>query len=590
MTEVLVCCEDPVNRVTEGTAPMLRTLIRLLAVTACAVVIPMVVITVAVPVGLASASVVGQDSARGMPPTPGAPGIGDPYFPTDGNGGYDVTHYDLTVDYQPATDLLTGTARIDARASQALSAFDLDLAGLTVRSVQVGGRAATWTRAGSELVVTPARPIGKGSRFSTVIRYDGVPQTIFDPQLGQEGFIHTDDGAVVIGEPHVAATWYPVNDHPSDKATYDIKITVPAGLQAISNGTLCGTRTHNGKTTWSWRAREPMASYLATATVGKFALNSYRANGISFVDAIDPDLFAPVASPTTGEHFLYSQVANFSYKRLTRTISVPAAGAQLSYWVTRDTEQDWDFTFVEARTAGADDWTTLPDIGGHTTSDVGRSCPFWLGIHPFLAHYQTDNGDGTCSPAGTTGTWSAATGKETARSTGSSTSRATPGGMSSCPSATSATIWCRGTVLSWTTSPFPPVRAARPSRTTGMYWTGGRHPAPRPAVRPTRTTGSSVRWRICRRPPVRSSRDPSPGSRRSSTFCPGRSDGTRSPRPAASSTICRAWDSPWRTRPGPSTRGPSSPIRFPATTSWCTNSLINGSATASAFSGGRTSG
>lgn len=102
MTEVLACCEDPVNRVTEGTAPMLRTLIRLLAVTACPVVIPMVVITVAVPVGLASASVVGQDSARGTPPTPGAPGIGDPYFPTDGNGGYDVTHYDLiTVDYQP---------------------------------------------------------------------------------------------------------------------------------------------------------------------------------------------------------------------------------------------------------------------------------------------------------------------------------------------------------------------------------------------------------------------------------------------------------------------------------------------------------
>ena len=54
-----------------------------------------------------------------------------------------------------------------------------------------------------------------------------------------------------------------------------------------------------------------------------------------------------------------------------------------------------DFTFVEAHTAGADDWTTVPDIRGHTTSAVGRSCPLWLGMHPFLAHYQTDNGDGT---------------------------------------------------------------------------------------------------------------------------------------------------------------------------------------------------
>jgi len=481
---------------------------------------------------------------------------------------------------QPATDLLTGTARIDARASQALSAFNLDLAGLTVRSVQVGGRAATWTRAGSELVVTPARPIGKGSRFSTVIRYDGVPQTIVDPQLGQEGFIHTDDGAVVIGEPHVAATWYPVNDHPSDKATYDIKITVPAGLQAISDGTLCGTRTHNGKTTWSWRAREPMASYLATATVGKFALNSYRANGISFVDAIDPDLFAPVASPTTGEHFLYSQVANFSYKRLTRTISVPAAGAQLSYWVTRDTEQDWDFTFVEARTAGADDWTTLPDVGGHTTSDVGRSCPFWLGMHrsspiikPIMVTARVRRPErpahGRPPPV-----------KETARSTGSSTSRATPGGMSSCRSATPVTTWCRRTLLSWTTSPFPPVRAAHRSRTTGMYWTGGRHPAPRPAVRPTRTTGSSARWRICRRPRgeiVQGSfaREPEIIDFLSRSF-------GRYPFTAAGGVVddLEGVGFALETQTGRSTRGPFSRIRFPATTSWCTNSLINGSATA----------
>ena len=115
-------------------------------------------------------------------------------------------------------------------------------------------------------------------------------------------------------------------------------------------------------------------------------------------------------TPTTGDHFMFSQAANSTYKRLTRTISVPVAGAQLSYWVTRDTEPNWDFTFVEAHTAGADDWTTLPDINGHTSDDVGRSCPGWLAIHPFLAHYQADNGDGTCSPAGTSGTWSAATG------------------------------------------------------------------------------------------------------------------------------------------------------------------------------------
>src|SRR5512133_1150639 len=71
------------------------------------------------------------------PYTPGAPGIGDPYFPLAGNGGYDVRHYDLQVRYDPPTDVLTGTATISARATQNLSRFDLDFVGMRLRSLTV---------------------------------------------------------------------------------------------------------------------------------------------------------------------------------------------------------------------------------------------------------------------------------------------------------------------------------------------------------------------------------------------------------------------------------------------------------------------
>jgi hypothetical protein len=147
--------------------------------------------------------------------------------------------------------------------------------------------------------------------------------------------------------------------------------------------------------------------------VGKFDITSYSENGIRFYDAIDPALFEPVASPTTGTHLMISGQADSSYKRLMRTITVPAGGATLSFWVTRDTEPTWDFLFVEAHTVGADDWTTLPDVNGHTSADVGNSCPLgsWEQIHPFLTHYQTDIGDGTCTAKGTTGVWWAATGQ-----------------------------------------------------------------------------------------------------------------------------------------------------------------------------------
>ena len=95
---------------------------------------------------------------------------------------------------------------------------------------------------------------------------------------------------------------------------------------------------------------------------------------------------------------------------------MPAAGGSLTFQIARSTETNWDYFFVEAHHPGADDWTTLPDAGGETTGDTGNSCPFggWQGIHPFLAHYQTDNGDGTCTSTGTTGSWNAATGENAA--------------------------------------------------------------------------------------------------------------------------------------------------------------------------------
>jgi|GEM_PF-208174 len=340
---------------------------------------------------------------------PGAPGVGDPYYPLDGNGGYEVEHYLLDVSYNPETDVLEGEATIQALATQNLSRFNLDLVGLTVESVEVDGRRAAWTRHGGELTVTPRAGLREHDSFTTVVRYQGVPEPIIDA-FGLSGVFHTDDGMLIAGEPHVAATWFPANDHPTDTAAYTFHVKVPAGLEVVANGVLVEQRTVGGWTTWIWDAVEPMASYLATVNVGEFDLRAYEDDGIRYWDAIDPDLVDPVAHPQTGEQLAVSQQSEPSFKRLARTISVPADGTTLSFWITRDTEPTWDFVFVEAHTVGDEDWTTLPDMNGHTGQDTGLSCPYWLGLHPFLEHYQTDNGDGTCAAQGSSGDWWAVSG------------------------------------------------------------------------------------------------------------------------------------------------------------------------------------
>jgi aminopeptidase N len=228
--------------------------------------------------------------AAARAPSPGAAGSGDPFFPLAGNGGYDVGHYGLTLSYTPASHQLSGRAAITATATQDLSRFDLDLRRFTVSSVTVDGQTATFTRSGQELIITPATALTSGAQFQVDVKYAGKPGIVTDPDGSIEGFVPTGDGAFVVGEPQGSPSWYPVNDSPHDKATFDFAVTVPRGLKVLANGVLVSRTTAGGKTTWRWSETDPMAPYLATATLGRFDLSQYKIDGLPTYVAVDSKL------------------------------------------------------------------------------------------------------------------------------------------------------------------------------------------------------------------------------------------------------------------------------------------------------------
>ncbi|MEU1664897.1 M1 family metallopeptidase [Streptomyces sparsogenes] len=221
--------------------------------------------------------------------TPGAPGIGDSYYPGYGNGGYDVSHYDLRLKYQPATDRLEGTATVLATATQDLSRFNLDFA-LEVSEVLVGGRKAAFAAKGDhELEITPAAPLDSGRPFTVVVRYGGTPSAV--KVGGFTSWLRTRDGGVAANEPEAAWWWFPSNDHPLDKATYDVSVAVPDGTQAISNGRLVSTTSRLGWTRYSWRSGKPQATYLATLAVGRFDITTDTTeNGLPVINAYSKNL------------------------------------------------------------------------------------------------------------------------------------------------------------------------------------------------------------------------------------------------------------------------------------------------------------
>jgi aminopeptidase N len=249
----------------------------------------------------------GELAGRGF--RPGAEGIGDPYFPGYGNGGYDVASYRLRVRYDPETDHLTGNATISATATEDLSRFNLDLAGLNVTSVTVNGVRAADDHDGAELVVTPVAGLTRGGQFAVEVGYEGVPTPVTGSDLGSTGFTSTPDGAIALGQPESASTWFPVNDHPQDKATYDIELTVPEGLAALSNGVPLGSATTDGWTTWKWSERTPMASYLATAVIGDYRVETGSHDGKPMVTAIAASL--PLAGEAAASIARTGEIADF---------------------------------------------------------------------------------------------------------------------------------------------------------------------------------------------------------------------------------------------------------------------------------------
>ncbi|MGH2955798.1 MAG: M1 family metallopeptidase [Solirubrobacterales bacterium] len=235
---------------------------------------------------MAAPTVAGPDDARGQ--APGAAGLGDPYFPLAGNGGYQVDHYDLGIAFSPGRGRIRATATLDAVATQALSAFNLDLRGLRVSAVSVNDAPAGFRRHGAELTVRPAAAIAAGASFRVVVVYRGRPRPLRSPDGSPTGWIRTRDGAFVVNEPRGAITWFPCNDHPADKASYSFTVTVPRGRTAVANGSLESVARTGRSTTFVWRATEPMSTYLATVTTGRFRLSSSSAGGIPDWTAVAP--------------------------------------------------------------------------------------------------------------------------------------------------------------------------------------------------------------------------------------------------------------------------------------------------------------
>ena len=205
----------------------------------------------------------------------GSAGYGDPLFDNLGNGGYDVQHYDLQISWDNETGEIQGVATITALATQNLSGFNFDLKALTVESVTVNGETVAHGRENKELIITLPEEMVliEGDQFETVVTYQGVPKPVSDGGFPL-GWIKYETGVYIVSEPNGSHSWYPVNDHPADKATYTLRITVPKPFVVAANGTPSTPIEDGELITYIFDEDELMASYLVTVNIAEFEVQS----------------------------------------------------------------------------------------------------------------------------------------------------------------------------------------------------------------------------------------------------------------------------------------------------------------------------
>ncbi len=207
--------------------------------------------------------------------TVGSVSIGDSIFTTEGNGGIDVKHYDLSVKWDDKTGNIDATAILNISTAQKLSAFSLDLHGLKISSLIIDGKSAKFSRKKDKLMIVLPKTVEKNSDFKLEVNYAGKPS--FDEESVTLGWEKVEEGARALSEPNSAKNWFPCNNHPQDKASYAFHISVPKSYDVVANGIPSKSTEAQSLKTYNFETREPMASYLTMVAIGHYDLEQLEA-------------------------------------------------------------------------------------------------------------------------------------------------------------------------------------------------------------------------------------------------------------------------------------------------------------------------
>lgn len=203
-------------------------------------------------------------------------------YPESLDPNIDVQNYTLDLQVNPEQNQLNATASIQLKTTQAVGSINLALYGLKVSSIKQGSTPLKFNQQTRKVTIQLGKAVPRNTSITLDIAYSGIPKPVLEPGETYEdgiGWKKHKNGIFVLNEPNAAMTWFPCNDHPSDKATFRVSITVPSKYMAVFNGTAQGSKNTGNQTTYTYQSFEPMATYLTTVHINQYNIERSTLNG-----------------------------------------------------------------------------------------------------------------------------------------------------------------------------------------------------------------------------------------------------------------------------------------------------------------------
>lgn len=287
-----------------------------------------------------------------------------PSLRTANQNDWDVHHYDLDLNVDPSTHVLSGTVTTAAEVVAAtLTQMQFQLTGLTVSAATAGGSSTTWSRTSTILTVDLDRTYTTGETVTVAVTYSGNPA---GEAFGWSSF-GGSDMIWTLSEPFGARSWWPCKDLNIDKAdSVDIRVTVPDPLIVASNGVLQSTTPSGGWTTYHWKTTYPISTYLVSMAIHPYTVFSHT--------------YTPMAGGSMPVDY-YVYPSHYSAVQATYALTVPMIGAFAGGY--------GEYPFVDEKYGHAEfvwgggmEHQTLTSLGGYSEDLISHELSHqWWGDH-----------------------------------------------------------------------------------------------------------------------------------------------------------------------------------------------------------------